>query len=258
MRSGVSRASVRFLRRWRMISCPAAKQIRWVKPSMTTVSPSWTWAAMASCMERTCEAWSVIGRRYAVNATPPMTDNRRLSFQLFQALIEDGEGGVHIVVVHDERRRQPQRALAGAEQEEPLGERQPLELADQIGVGRARGAVGDELDPDHEAAAAHFADRPMLVGEMPHAGQEALPLDAGVPHELALDQVEGDERGGAGDGIAAEGRSVGARPPLHHRGPGDQRADRHPGAQALGDGYHVGLEAFVLAREHLPGARSEE
>src|SRR5512143_2423509 len=115
MRSGVSRASVRFRRRWRMISCPAAKQIRWVKPSMTTVSPSWTWAAMASCMETTFEACSVIGRRYAVNAAQPMTDNRRHSFQLFQALIEDRQGGIDVVVVHDERRRQTQRALARTE-----------------------------------------------------------------------------------------------------------------------------------------------
>src|SRR6266508_962635 len=36
------RASVRSRFRWRMISCPAAKQIRWVKPSIATVSPSRT------------------------------------------------------------------------------------------------------------------------------------------------------------------------------------------------------------------------
>src|SRR5512146_3506144 len=200
-----------------MISCPAAKQMRWVKPSMTTVSPSWTWAAMASCMETTFEAWSVIGRRYAVNAAQPMTDNRRHSFQLDQTLVEDRQGGSDVVVVHDERRRQTQRALARAEQQQPLGEGEPLELPDEIGMGRTRGAVGHELDPDHEAAAAHFADRPVLFREAPDAGQEALPLDAGVAHELALDQVEGDERGGAGDRIAAEGRAVGARPPFHHR-----------------------------------------
>src|SRR5512147_3033898 len=124
-----------------MISCPAAKQIRWVKPSMTTVSPSWTWAAMASCMETTLEP-------SAISCQP--------SAKLGQALIEDRERGVHIVVVDDQRGSQTQRALAGAEQEEPFGERQPLEPADEIGMGRARGTVGHELDPDHEAAAAHF------------------------------------------------------------------------------------------------------
>src|SRR5206468_866695 len=48
MRSGVSRARVRLRRPWRMISCPAAKQIRWVNPSIATVSPSRTRSPTAS------------------------------------------------------------------------------------------------------------------------------------------------------------------------------------------------------------------
>src|SRR5512135_2731800 len=119
-----------------MISWPAAKQMRWVKPSITTVSPSCTCAAMASCIDSTLEALSVIGYR--------------LSAKLDQTLVEDRQGGIDVVVVHDERRRQTQRALAGAEQEEPLGEGQPLELADEVGVGRARGAIDHEFDADHE------------------------------------------------------------------------------------------------------------
>src|SRR4051812_41815512 len=50
MTSGVMRASVRSRRRWRMISCPAAKLMRWVNPSMATVSPSRTNSATASCI----------------------------------------------------------------------------------------------------------------------------------------------------------------------------------------------------------------
>src|ERR1700751_5363705 len=50
MRSGVIRASVRSRRRCRMISCPAANEIRWVNPSIATVSPSWTSSATASCI----------------------------------------------------------------------------------------------------------------------------------------------------------------------------------------------------------------
>ncbi len=52
-RSGVSRASVRSRRRCRMISWPAAKQMRWVKPSTATVSPSRTSSAIASRIEAT-------------------------------------------------------------------------------------------------------------------------------------------------------------------------------------------------------------
>src|SRR6478672_2500362 len=36
-----------------MISCPAAKQMRWVNPSIATVSPSCTNASTASCMVAT-------------------------------------------------------------------------------------------------------------------------------------------------------------------------------------------------------------
>src|SRR5882672_10817541 len=53
MTSGVSRQRVRSRRRWRMISCPAAKQMRCVNPSIATVSPSRTNASTASCMVAT-------------------------------------------------------------------------------------------------------------------------------------------------------------------------------------------------------------
>src|SRR5438445_3283581 len=46
--SGVMRTSVRFLRPWRMISWPAAKGMRWVKPSMASVWPSFTVRSTAS------------------------------------------------------------------------------------------------------------------------------------------------------------------------------------------------------------------
>src|SRR4030065_2186644 len=42
------RASVRSRLRRRVISCPAAKQMRCVTPSIATVSPSWTSSATAS------------------------------------------------------------------------------------------------------------------------------------------------------------------------------------------------------------------
>src|SRR6476469_5794675 len=50
MTSGVIRASVSSRLRWRMISCPAANEIKWVNPSIATVSPSWTSSATASCI----------------------------------------------------------------------------------------------------------------------------------------------------------------------------------------------------------------
>src|ERR687892_2785613 len=50
MTSGVSRHRVRSRRRWRITSCPAAKPMRWVNPSMARVSPSRTSSATASPM----------------------------------------------------------------------------------------------------------------------------------------------------------------------------------------------------------------
>ena len=63
------RASVRSRRPWRMISCPAAKQMRCVNPSMATVSPSRTRSAMASRIVATFGALlltaAIIARRRA-------------------------------------------------------------------------------------------------------------------------------------------------------------------------------------------------
>jgi hypothetical protein len=41
--------------RWRMISCPAANEMRWVNPSIATVSPSRTSSAIASRIVATLE-----------------------------------------------------------------------------------------------------------------------------------------------------------------------------------------------------------
>src|SRR5262249_17389238 len=61
MRSGVRRARTRSFRFWRMISCAAAKQMRWVKPSITTVSPSRTWRATASFIVTTLDGILTVG-----------------------------------------------------------------------------------------------------------------------------------------------------------------------------------------------------
>src|SRR5215469_17517647 len=51
MTSGVILTSVSSRRRCLITSCPAVCGIRWVKPSMATVSPSWTFAAIASASD---------------------------------------------------------------------------------------------------------------------------------------------------------------------------------------------------------------
>src|SRR2546427_3948415 len=63
MTSGVIRQSVRSRLPWRMISWPAAKQIRWVNPSMATVSPSRTSSRTASRMVATLPPSGISRRR---------------------------------------------------------------------------------------------------------------------------------------------------------------------------------------------------
>src|SRR5438876_6262127 len=81
-----------------MISWPAAKQIRCVKPSIATVSPSRTRSATASRIEATLPAMAALGGR-----------------DLGAGLLEDRHGRVRLVLPEDERRRHPDRVVAAPE-----------------------------------------------------------------------------------------------------------------------------------------------
>src|ERR671936_12401 len=66
-----------------MISCPAAKQIRWVKPSIATVSPSRTRSATASCIETTFSVTSASAFRHPAGAgVQPSSGPRRTQSSL--------------------------------------------------------------------------------------------------------------------------------------------------------------------------------
>src|SRR6266852_1981921 len=67
MRSGVIRIRARRRRRWRITSCAAANGIRWVKPSMATLSPSRMVDSTASARVRKRDM-------------PPFPDDRRFIY----------------------------------------------------------------------------------------------------------------------------------------------------------------------------------
>src|SRR5690349_16460705 len=137
-----------------MISWPAAKEIRWVKPSITTVSPSRTWAATASCMLRTLEA---------TGDAPPLTLREAQqagvrSRDRAQPLVDHPEGGIDVLRADHQRRREAQRAASGAQQQQAALERFLHQAVDHVRRRLAGRAVLHELDPDHEATPADVAD----------------------------------------------------------------------------------------------------
>src|SRR3954447_3627072 len=159
------RASVRSRLRWRMISWPAAKQIRCVKPSIATVSPSWTSSATASCIDATL----VIGRSQ-LRASPAVL-----------RAPEDAEL-VALGVEHD----RPERPL---DVDPSLDRRAELDRAFDLpvhGVGRANVEVQTVL---HDLALGHLLEvqalehGPVLALGRPEEGTLLVEVE---PVRLAL------------------------------------------------------------------------
>src|SRR5215218_9012081 len=131
MRSGVNRARVRSRFRWRMISCPAANEIRWVKPSMATVSPSRTTVAMASRIVATFEAVTVGDAAGSTPSAGDLTVVERACEgclggerdpthrNLLDRLREKPEAGRHLGLSHRERGRHADARLATFKHQEP-------------------------------------------------------------------------------------------------------------------------------------------
>src|SRR5258706_14289525 len=99
MRSGVSRARVRSRRPWRMISWPAANEMRCVKPSIATVSPSRTTSRMASAIEATFEPLTSAGgldTRDRVSRLGRGENLAVLAGDVGDRRAEQGQRGVHL------------------------------------------------------------------------------------------------------------------------------------------------------------------
>lgn len=156
-----------------------------------------------------------------------------------------------------ERRHQDDRVAEGADDRAALagGEGHPVAHA------QAR-VVPAEVDPDHQAAAAH-------LGHLVHRGdireelvqQADLRLNA-QQRALLLEDLEVRDRGGAGERVAGEGVPMEEGPvllvlteealvdPLR----GKRRRERHVAVrQTLPQAEEVGRDALLLAGEHRPG-----
>ena len=145
----------------------------------------------------------------------------------------------------------------GLQQQQPALHRGVDHGLGELGRGLLRRAVGDELDREHRAEAAHLADRreALLPGE--HAGAQRLAdRDGALAEALLVDHVEDGERGGVGDRVAdvraADGAVVRR---VHDLRLAEHARERQAGGDRLRDGDQVGLDAVVLDREELAGAR---
>src|SRR6266576_5687269 len=102
--------------------------------SRVTTTPAPPARAAASCAS--ARAPTPVTRKTATNsgAARRRIVTRRGSVGLLgQALIDQAERCVHVVLVHDERRREPQRALSRAQEQQALPEGPLHQLVRDIG-----------------------------------------------------------------------------------------------------------------------------
>src|ERR671914_767857 len=144
MTSGVSRHRVRSRFCCRMISCPAAKQIRWVKPSIATVSPSRTSSEIAPTM--------------VVTLLPPALVTLGSRRYLCAHILEQAQSRCGLLGSDYEWRRHADRLVAGAEDEQPAFKARGFDSACDR---RAR-----ELDSDHQPETAHVLDHGGSAGQV--------------------------------------------------------------------------------------------
>src|SRR5690606_25155073 len=120
------------------------------------------------------------------------------------------------------------------------------------------GAGPGQLDADHQPASAHLPYGRHVGGGGAEPFDEHSADPPGVALEVVFEVVgEVGETGGHGDlGAAERGDAVGVQA-VHDLGAGDDTADGHAVADALGEGQHVGRAAAAVglpAPEVLPGA----
>ena len=111
--------------------------------------------------------------------------------------------------------------------------------------------VAVEHGGEQQAAAAHGEG----ARERRQATRELRATSEDILEHRVVDRLDDRARGGGGDGVAAEGRAVVARPDrLRDALAHEQRADRQPVAETLRQRDEVGLDPELLVGEERPGA----
>ncbi len=210
----MSRHSVRSRGRWRMISWPAAKPMRWVKPSIATVSPSCTSAATASRIDATLEcSWPAHHDAARSGGLRPRGGDLR------HGLAEDPQPGRDLVLG-----RRSAQATCGRTSSPAFRTSRPRWKA----ASWTASAVAPESNSTPIMRPLPRTSR--TIGSWPpderrSAASACSPRARGVGHEPALEQLDGGQQRRAGDRIAAVRRAVRAGAPVHQLGARHDRAE---------------------------------
>ena len=217
-----------------MISCPAANEIRCVKPSIATVSPSWTSSATASCIVVTLltPAPPALSRPTSTSAT---TSSKSSSAACAWSS-RNTSGGL------TRTSASPQPSIS-----------RPLRN-DACSIAAAWSWSANVI-PIQKRPAAHVGDDRVARRDVAQAGQQHVADGLRVVHQpFLLDHVERRERGRARHRGPAVGRAVRAELPDHQVLARDHRAERQPARDALARQDDVGGHALLLDRPHRAAA----
>ena len=146
---------------------------------------------------------------------------------------------------------------AGLQQQQSTLHRRVDHGLGELRRGLLRRTVGDELDREHGAEPTYIADgrETLLPGE--HAGTQRLAdCNSALAKALLVDHVEDRERRGLGHRVADVGTADGAVVRrVHDLRLAQHARERQAGRDRLRNRDQVGLDAVVLDRKQLAGAR---
>ena len=178
------------------------------------------------------------------------------SAQAVQRRPHNFQPGLRVLAGQDQRRTDPDNALAAVEVEQAaLKHRQAGRVA-QLAVGAAIGL--DKFDADKQSLAAHVAQEGKLGLHLPELGQKVPAHLGGVVHQRVaaagvLDHAFQEVERGVGrrrrHRVAAEGRAVRAGNPGHHAFFGEHGAERQARGDPFGERHDVGLARPRPARQ---------
>src|SRR6266568_1241122 len=164
--------------------------------------PSWTGTAAGfrKCAAFLCELYS---------------SALHLLFGLPNALFQSPHGKVRLLLVNQERRREPQRIFARAKHEQSLVKRTIDNRVTQVRSAFFCSLIAHKLNANHQAFAANVADDLELVRPIRGALENVLSHFLRVLHQTAFNQVHRCKRSSEANWIPAKRSSMRTRLQSH-------------------------------------------